>query len=43
MTCENVRCPHYRKPEKRDQIDKIMGVTRKSGGCKYSYCTLRKK
>ena len=41
MNCENVRCPYYRKVEKRDWVEKSIGVQRKQGGCKFSYCKLK--
>ena len=38
MQCENVRCPHYRKPGKLDFAERMVGMTRKKGGCVYSWC-----
>lgn len=43
MQCNNVKCPHYRKPSKRDWIEKCIGVTNKTGGCKYPYCKLNNR
>ena len=43
MNCENVKCPYYRKPPKRDWVDKMIGTTRKSGGCDKPYCKLSSK
>lgn len=42
MQCKNIKCPYYRKPEKRDYVEKMLGVTNKNGGCKHSYCKARK-
>lgn len=40
MMCKNIKCPYYKKPDKRDFIDKLIGVKAKNGGCKYNYCKL---
>lgn len=40
MTCNNVKCPYYRRPTKRDLVDKMIGVKEKTGGCKFLYCKL---
>ena len=42
MRCENVKCPYYKAPEKRDWAEKSIGVTKKQGGCKFSWCKMGK-
>lgn len=42
MVCNNIKCPHYRKAEKRDWVERMIGVTVKSGGCKFSWCKLKR-
>ena len=41
MQCENIRCPHYRKPTKRDAAEILIGTTRKQGGCVYPWCKIK--
>ncbi len=40
MTCNNIKCPHYRGPAKRDFTEKRIGVTSKIGGCNLPYCKM---
>lgn len=42
MQCNNIKCPHYKKPEKRDFFERGIGVTYKQGRCKFSYCKMKK-
>lgn len=42
MVCNNVKCKYYRGPEKRDWVERQIGVTAKTGGCKYNYCKINK-
>jgi len=43
IPCTNIKCPHYQRAEKRDWIEKQIGVTNKQGTCKYNYCKIGKK
>lgn len=43
MFCNNVKCKHYRRPDKCTYLEKRCGVTSKQGGCKYSYCKLNNR
>lgn len=38
MTCDNIKCPYYRKPMKREWWEVQVGVKDKKGGCKYNFC-----
>lgn len=41
MTCNDIKCPYYKKAEKRDYCEKMLGITQKAGGCKFSWCKLK--
>lgn len=43
MQCNNIKCPHYRKPTKRDWVDKMLGVTFKVGGCPFAWCKAKSR
>lgn len=43
MKCNNINCPYFLKPDKRDFVEKVIGVTAKVGLCKYGYCKLYNK
>ena len=38
MECDNIKCPHYKKSDKRTSWERALGVTNKKGGCKHSFC-----
>lgn len=43
IPCNNIKCSHYQRAEKREWFEGQIGVTYKQGTCKYGYCKMKKR